>query len=169
MPPIAENERGLAGGEIVRRLVGGDAVFVEPGRLRPRLEDDRPRGRDRQRVRAGEPGRSGADDRDALARRRRAGEGLLPRRHLRVDRVALKQADPATTNFAATIGLDWADKKHDLWIHPADGDKAQHLQLEQMPKPCTNGWPSCANALTSVPWRLPWRLPGGWSISPAGL
>jgi transposase len=39
-----------------------------------------------------------------------------------------------TTNFAATIGLDWADKKHDLWIHPADGDKAQHLQLEQTPE-----------------------------------
>ena len=39
-----------------------------------------------------------------------------------------------TTNFAATIGLDWADKKHDLWIHPAEGDKAQHLQLEQTPQ-----------------------------------
>jgi transposase len=39
-----------------------------------------------------------------------------------------------TTNFAATIGLDWADQKHDLWIHPADGSKAQHLQLEHTPE-----------------------------------
>jgi hypothetical protein len=39
-----------------------------------------------------------------------------------------------TTNFAATIGLDWADQKHDLWIHPADGSKGQHLRLEQTPE-----------------------------------
>jgi len=40
----------------------------------------------------------------------------------------------ATTNFAATIGLDWADQKHDLWIQPAEGSKAQHLHLEQTPE-----------------------------------
>lgn len=39
-----------------------------------------------------------------------------------------------TTNFAATIGLDWADQKHDLWIHPTEGAKAQHLQLEHTPE-----------------------------------
>jgi transposase len=39
-----------------------------------------------------------------------------------------------SSNFAATIGLDWADQKHDLWIRPADGSKAQHLQLEQTPE-----------------------------------
>jgi len=39
-----------------------------------------------------------------------------------------------TTNFAATIGLDWADQTHDLWIQPADGSKAQHLRLEQTPE-----------------------------------
>ena len=38
------------------------------------------------------------------------------------------------TNFAATIGLDWADQKHDLWIGPSDGSKATHLQLEQTPE-----------------------------------
>ena len=38
------------------------------------------------------------------------------------------------TNFAATIGLDWADKKHDLWLHPADGSKSEHLQLPQTPE-----------------------------------
>jgi len=40
----------------------------------------------------------------------------------------------ATTDFAATIGLDWADQKHDLWIRPADGSKAEHLQLPQTPE-----------------------------------
>lgn len=38
-----------------------------------------------------------------------------------------------TTDFAATIGLDWADQKHDLWIHPADGTKSEHLRLAQTP------------------------------------
>jgi transposase len=38
------------------------------------------------------------------------------------------------TNFAATIGLDWADQKHDLWIRPAEGSKAQQVQLEQTPE-----------------------------------
>ena len=38
------------------------------------------------------------------------------------------------TNFAATIGLDWADKKHDLWIQPSDGSKAEHLRLQQTPE-----------------------------------
>src|SRR5579883_1347996 len=34
-----EDEGGLSLGEIARRLVGGDAVFVEPGRLFPRFEN----------------------------------------------------------------------------------------------------------------------------------
>jgi transposase len=38
-----------------------------------------------------------------------------------------------TPDFAATIGLDWADKKHDLWFRPAAGAKAEHCQLEQTP------------------------------------
>lgn len=47
----------------------------------------------------------------------------------------------ATTlpEFAATIGLDWADKKHDLWLRPADGTKAQPLRLEQTPE-ALHGW-----------------------------
>jgi len=40
----------------------------------------------------------------------------------------------ATTHFKATIGLDWADQKHDLWIQPADGSKSEHLRLEQTPE-----------------------------------
>jgi transposase len=39
-----------------------------------------------------------------------------------------------TINFAATLGLDWADQKHDLWIRPAQGAKAEHLHLEQTPE-----------------------------------
>jgi transposase len=37
-------------------------------------------------------------------------------------------------NFAATIGLDWADRKHDLWVCPATQGKAEHLRLEQTPE-----------------------------------
>src|ERR1039457_3660884 len=40
----------------------------------------------------------------------------------------------AITNFAATIGLDAADQKHDLWLCPADGSKAEHLSLPQTPE-----------------------------------
>ena len=36
--------------------------------------------------------------------------------------------------FKATIGLDWADQKHDLWIRPAHGSKSEHLRLEQSPE-----------------------------------
>jgi transposase len=39
-----------------------------------------------------------------------------------------------TTEFAATIGLDWADRKHDLWICPAGQAKAEHLRLDQKPE-----------------------------------
>jgi transposase len=38
------------------------------------------------------------------------------------------------TKFAATIGLDWADQKHDLWLRPAQGSKAEHVRLEQTPE-----------------------------------
>ncbi len=36
--------------------------------------------------------------------------------------------------FAATIGLDWADSHHDLWLQPAEGGKPEHLILEQAPE-----------------------------------
>jgi transposase len=39
-----------------------------------------------------------------------------------------------TTDFAATLGWDWADQKHDLWLRPAAGAKAEHLRLEQTPE-----------------------------------
>jgi transposase len=36
--------------------------------------------------------------------------------------------------FAATIGLDWADTHHDLWLQPADGSKPEHVILDQQPE-----------------------------------
>jgi transposase len=36
--------------------------------------------------------------------------------------------------FAATIGLDWADKKHDLWIQAAAGGTPEHRVIEQTPE-----------------------------------
>ncbi len=36
--------------------------------------------------------------------------------------------------FAATIGLDWADKKHDLWIQATSGGKPEHLVIDQTPE-----------------------------------
>jgi transposase len=36
--------------------------------------------------------------------------------------------------FAATIGLDWADTHHDLWLQPAGGGQPEHLILEQQPE-----------------------------------
>ena len=36
--------------------------------------------------------------------------------------------------MALTIGLDWADRKHDLWICPAGQAKAEHRRLDQTPE-----------------------------------
>ena len=41
--------------------------------------------------------------------------------------------------FAATIGLDWADKKHDLWLQPAQGGTPEHIVLPQKPE-ALHGW-----------------------------
>ena len=39
-----------------------------------------------------------------------------------------------TNSFAATIGWDWADQKHDLWLCAASQKKPEHLVLEQTPE-----------------------------------
>lgn len=44
-----------------------------------------------------------------------------------------------TTTFKATIGLDWADQKHDLWIQPADNHKPEHKTLQHTPE-ALHGW-----------------------------
>ncbi len=88
-----EDEGGLSLGEIARRLVGGDAVFVEPGRLFPRFENRHVMAALGQRMGAGEPGGPGPDDRDALSGRRGAPVGIFARRHHCVGGVALQKAD----------------------------------------------------------------------------
>jgi transposase len=40
----------------------------------------------------------------------------------------------SATNFAATLGLDWADKKHDLWIQASAGGKPEHWVIDQTPE-----------------------------------
>ena len=47
---------------------------------------------------------------------------------------ALNQTMNKALQFAATIGLDWADRKHDVWLRPSDGSKAEHLRVEQTPE-----------------------------------
>ena len=54
------------------------------------------------------------------------------------------------TQFKATIGLDWADQKHDLWIRPAEGAKADISAWSKPPKPFTNGSPNCGSDLTTA-------------------
>lgn len=41
---------------------------------------------------------------------------------------------PTQKTFAATIGLDWADHHHDLWLQCADGSPPEHLILDQQPE-----------------------------------
>lgn len=36
--------------------------------------------------------------------------------------------------FAATVGLDWADQKHDLWLQPAGSTRPEHIKLPQSPE-----------------------------------
>lgn len=36
--------------------------------------------------------------------------------------------------FAAFVGLDWADQKHDLVVRAADAEKGEHRQLEHSPE-----------------------------------
>ena len=50
----------------------------------------------------------------------------------------MKNNSPDLGPFAATIGIDWADQKHDLWIQPSDGSKPEHRRLEQTPEAVHN-------------------------------
>jgi len=61
----------------------------------------------------------------------------LPRQGLRAEREPPRRRNHilnTTTTFAATIGRNWADQKHDRWIRPADGGNAQHLRLDHPPE-----------------------------------
>ena len=87
-----QDEGGLLGGEVVDRLVGGDAVFVEAARLAARLEDRDVDAGDGERVRAGEARGPGADDRHALSGRRGARIGRSSGVDHGVGGVALQRA-----------------------------------------------------------------------------
>ena len=63
------DERHLGLREVVRHLVGGDAVFVQAARLGPGFEDGDVMAAQRQAMGAGETSGAGADHGDALARR----------------------------------------------------------------------------------------------------
>jgi transposase len=48
---------------------------------------------------------------------------------------AMTKIEPGTPQFfAATVGWDWADKKHDLWLCPSHGAKVEHIILAQEPE-----------------------------------
>jgi transposase len=38
------------------------------------------------------------------------------------------------SDFNATIGLDWADRKNDVWLRPAGAAQGQHAVVEQSPE-----------------------------------
>ena len=76
----------------MRHFIGGDAVFVEAAGLFARVEHGDVVPAQRQRVRAGEPRRPGADHRDFFPRRGGAGERVALA-HLPVGGDALQRAD----------------------------------------------------------------------------
>lgn len=49
------------------------------------------------------------------------------------DTTDLGRTSPYKSPYAATIGVDWADEKHDLWIQPSNG-KPEHRVLAQTPE-----------------------------------
>ena len=94
MPPIDSSHVDLPLREVAGRLVGGEAVFVQAAELRAGLEQHDGVAAPRQAVRAGQPGRSGADHRDAPAALRGAREQRRARvGEQRIGRMALQRAD----------------------------------------------------------------------------
>ncbi len=77
-PADGQDEIDLALREPVRRLVRSDAVLVQAGELRPRLEHGRAMAQHRQAVRARESRRTATDYGNALAAGRRALKRLHP-------------------------------------------------------------------------------------------
>ena len=69
----AEDEVDLGLGEIGRRLVGGDAVFVEAAELRPGVVERHGMAEQRQAMRRRQPRRPGPHHGDAAAGRREPG------------------------------------------------------------------------------------------------
>jgi hypothetical protein len=38
-----------------------------------------------------------------------------------------------TSEFAALVGIDWADRKHDVCLQPLPGEAREHRVLEHSP------------------------------------
>ena len=93
MPPIERMKAASLRGEIVDGFVGGDAVFVEAGRLLARLEDRTVDAGDGEFMGASQARRPCADDRDPLPGRRAARVGRFPIRNRGLGRIALQLAD----------------------------------------------------------------------------
>ena len=56
-------------------------------------------------------------------------------------------------SFAATVGLDWADQKHDLWLSPADGAKPAHLHPAHSPEAIHEWVAKLRERFQGQPWR----------------
>ena len=93
MPPIESMNVDLARGEIVRRLVGGDAVFVEAAGFSRASKIDDLMARDASACAQARPAGPAPTIATRLPVGARARERLLAGRHLCVDRVALQLAD----------------------------------------------------------------------------
>ena len=50
-----------------------------------------------------------------------------------INKLTLMNNSTNTNDYVATIGLDWADEKHDLWLCP-QGGKPEHHIIEQSPQ-----------------------------------
>ncbi|MPL84611.1 hypothetical protein SDC9_30576 [bioreactor metagenome] len=83
----------LARGEIVGRLVGGDAVFIEPAELRLRLVEHHLVALEREPVRTGKPRGPAAHHRDRAPGGRAGSEGMALLLKQRIGGKALQQAD----------------------------------------------------------------------------
>ena len=92
-PADGQHVVDFARGEIVDRLVGGDAEFVQPARLVAGLVDRDGMAVHGKAVRAGQPRRPCADNRHCLSGGRRARVKLPAIDHRRIGREALQQAD----------------------------------------------------------------------------
>ena len=92
-PADAEDVIHLALGDIIDRLIGGDAIFIEAARLGPGFEDGHRMALHRQGMGAGKACRPGPDHRHRFPRRRALPEDLPAVVEQRIGRMALQAAD----------------------------------------------------------------------------
>src|ERR1700681_4260223 len=72
------------------------------------------------------------------------------------------RADP---EFAAFVGIDWADRKHDICLQVANGEKREFDVLVHRPDAIDQWGCSSENAFRVGPCRCAWSWPRGrWSM-----